>query len=77
MDNEIWRVVSERFDYEVAHTAHIDEDVCGSPGSTPPRRQRMACLSLPHEIDEHMSSSPPSRSWRSQFVSCLVSILFI
>ena len=27
MENEIWKVVSEHYNYKVAHTAHFDKDV--------------------------------------------------
>ena len=68
MENEIWKVVSERYDYKVACTAHIDENA--------PRRAYLYSLPVPLGIKPDSSSSPTLSSWKTRFVSCLISFLF-
>ena len=81
MDNEIWKVVSERYDYKVAHTAHCNENVrtyTSHSGLMIRSRRGSSCrqLPLPSGIKPDESSSPQLISWKARFVSCLVSFLF-
>ena len=77
MDNEIWKVVSERYDYKVAHTAHCNENVRTYTLMKRSRRGS-SCRQLPFPIGIKPveSSSPQLISWKARFVSCLVSYLF-
>ena len=81
MDNEIWKVVSERYDYKVAHTAHCNENVrtyTSHSGLMIRSRRGSSCRQLPFPsgIKPDELSSPQLISWKARFVSCLVSYLF-
>ena len=67
MENEIWKVVYERYDYEVARTAHIDPDE--------PRYSHG--MQLPKAIESRkgvVSSSAPL-TWKASFLSCIFAFL--
>ena len=75
MENEIWKVVYEHYDYEVACTAHIDPD---KPDlRTFYLRHRRDVSQFPKAVEsrkEVVSSSSPL-TWKASFLSCIFAFL--
>ena len=67
MENEVWKVVYERYDYEVARTAHIDPD----------ESRYSHGMQLPKAVESRkgvVSSSAPL-TWKASFLSCIFTFL--
>ena len=67
MENEIWKEVYERYDYEVARTAHIDPDE--------PRYSHGMQLPKAVESRKRIVSSSAPLSWKASFLSCIFTFL--
>ena len=67
MENEIWKVVYERYDYEVARIAHIDTDE--------PRYSHGMQLPKAVESRKGVVSSSAPLTWKAGFLSCIFAFL--
>ena len=67
MENEIWKVVYERYDYEVARIAHIDTDE--------PRYSHGMQLPKAVESRKGVVSSSAPLTWKASFLSCIFAFL--
>ena len=64
MENEIWKEVYERYDYEVACTGYMDVDEIAIGG----------ILKFPEAMKKKSSSAP--FAWKASFLSCIFTLLF-
>ena len=67
MENEIWKEVYERYDYEVARTAHIDPDE--------PRYSHVMQLPKAVESRKQIVSTSAPLTWKASFLSCIFTFL--
>ena len=75
MENEIWREVYERYDYEVARTAHINPDKPDLRAFYLRHRHDVSRFPKAVESRKHIVSSSAPLTWKASFLSCIFAFL--
>ena len=75
MENEVWKVVYERYDYEVARTAHIDPDKPDLRKFYLRHRRDVSRFPKAVESRKEVVSSSAPLTWKASFLSCIFAFL--
>ena len=75
MENEIWKEVYERYDYEVARTAHINPDKPDLRAFYLRHRHDVSRFPKAVESRKQIVSSSPPLTWKARFLSCIFAFL--